>query len=71
MRNEEICFDILLNKASNMCKDNDILFLENLKDNFGRKKQGISPIMNKYHFKVKLIYTMLDNIQEELNNHFD
>lgn len=32
---------------------------------------GILPIMNKHHFKVEFMYTVLDNIQEELNNLFD
>lgn len=42
-----------------------------MEDNFGRTKRGIAPITNKHHFKVELMYTILDNIQEELNNHFD
>ncbi|XP_031274927.1 uncharacterized protein LOC116133354 [Pistacia vera] len=71
MRNEDTCFDILLKKASDMCKDNDIPILENMEDNFARTKQGIAPITNKHHFKVELMYTILDDIQEELNNRFD
>ncbi|XP_031248872.1 zinc finger MYM-type protein 1-like [Pistacia vera] len=71
MRNEDTCFDILLKEASDMCKDNDIQILENMEDNFGSTKQRITPITNKHHFKVKLMYTVLDNIQEELNNRFD
>ncbi|XP_031250403.1 uncharacterized protein LOC116108288 [Pistacia vera] len=71
LRNEDTCFDILLKEAYNMCKDNDIPIPENMEDNFGRTKRGIAPITNKYHFKVELMYTVLDNIQEELNNRFD
>ncbi|XP_031282487.1 zinc finger MYM-type protein 1-like [Pistacia vera] len=71
MRNEDTCFDILLKEAFDMCKDNDIPILENMEDNCGRTKLGIALITNKHHFKVELIYTVLDNIQEELNNRFD
>ncbi|XP_031247116.1 uncharacterized protein LOC116104823 [Pistacia vera] len=71
MRNEDTGFDILLKEASDMCKDNDIPILENMEENFGRTKWGIAPITNKHHFKTELMYTVLDNIQEELNNRFN
>ncbi|XP_031264687.1 uncharacterized protein LOC116123040 [Pistacia vera] len=71
MRNEDTCFDILLKETSDLCKDNDMPILENMEDNFGRTKWGIAPITNKHHFKVELMYIVLDNIQEELNNRFD
>ncbi|XP_031259938.1 uncharacterized protein LOC116118104 [Pistacia vera] len=71
LRNEDTCFDILLKEAYDLCKDNDIPIPENMEHNFGRTKRGIAPITNKHHFKVELMYTILDNIQEELNNRFD
>ncbi|XP_031285388.1 zinc finger MYM-type protein 1-like [Pistacia vera] len=63
LRNEDTCFDILLKEAYDLCKDNDIPIPENMEDNFGRTKRGIAPITNKHHFKVELMYTVLNNIQ--------
>lgn len=67
MRNEGICFDILSKEAYDICKDKNVSFLENIKDNFRKTKWEFSPITSEYHFKVELIYTILENIQEELN----